>query len=633
MLKKSREKIKKEIKDILENIENVAEKSKHLSSVATEYQKARDLYYKELNDEKNAKTMQHIMDVLNFVINDGSLNEMMSGTTGDGKPWSYPNLTTFDDKAFKLIENELKTKKSNKLIARYADFLWLAKRDYKKAKIAVDSYLKLIGEYEKNDLNNPDQHFGLDVLESFKRSFQLSKSIKYKYDVVLKELRRLLFGFNPLSSSNAKLTIDLVEIVLENRKDFKDSKFWQDLIALCEKKSEKLVSENKWYFSREYLLNIKKIEELVFGKKNNKWDILIAESYVAEADNHKEGKSFAELSFLINAIEEYSKLKNYKKVEELKRRYVESSKLVAFNEISTKVDISDIVKNSKNRAKKICKLKAEDIIKILVVSPNFFPTFDQIEKMADKSSKKFIFQSIFGRLVFDQNMNQPKKYSSDEEKRFASILEQFGFAMSIYRHEIEILIMTLVGKKAVNCKDLMLFFKKNSWFGKMYEVKDKKGEVILKTRKIIDLIEPGLRQYFKAINKSLEKKKIPHQEIMLATDSLVLKVEGIIREIYRLLGKPTFIIRNIKGGESITYEKDLNDFLNDDFLEALLGKDLILVMKYLLTESMGHNLRNNVGHCLIQIESYSLLNLHILFLIIIRLGNYKFEVVVNEKKE
>jgi len=564
------------------------------------------------------------MDVLNFTIRDGTLIEMMSGTTSDGKPWSYPDLSTFNESAFKVIENELKKTKSDKLKARYADFLWLTKKNYQAAKIAVDSYLKLITEYEKEDLKNTDQHFGLDVLKSFERAFQISKSINYKSDTTRTELERLVFNFNSFSSSKAKLTIDLVEIALGNKKDFRNKIFWKNLIKACEKQAERLADNNQWYFARNFISNIKKIEELILKTKNKKRDSYIAESYILEADSHRARKSFAELHFLTKAIEEYKKLKNYKKVEELKKRYSESSKNVEFGEISTTMNVSKIVANAKKRAEKVCKLKPEEIIGFLLAAQNFFPKFDQIEKTVNDHAKKYI-SHLFGRTFFDQNMNQPRDYSSDEERHLSFILEQYGIAMSIYKIEIEILMARLITEKIIVWNDIASFLKKHSWFGRFFEVKDRKGKVVLKTRKIIDLIEPGIKLYFQALRKSYKKQKIVFPEVMLATDSLTLKIEGIIREFYRLLGKPTFVTRSVKGGNAITYEKDLNDFLRDEFSKELFGKDLVLAMRYLLTESAGKNLRNNIGHCLIQRESYDILNLHLLFLIILRLGGYELK--------
>ena len=98
MAKDEKSEARKEIKRILIDLDNVAEKSKFLHQIVDEYQKVRDLYHNELKDKKNAGKMQTIMDVLNFVIKDGKLGEMMSGTTGDGKLWKYPAVDSFDDK-------------------------------------------------------------------------------------------------------------------------------------------------------------------------------------------------------------------------------------------------------------------------------------------------------------------------------------------------------------------------------------------------------------------------------------------------------------------------------------------------------------------------------------------------------
>jgi hypothetical protein len=619
--------IKKQIKEILENIDNVAEKSKYLHEVANEYQKARDLYFKELKDEKSAQKMQWIMDVLNFVISDNTLKEMMSGTTKDGKPWKYPDISAFPESGFKEVEKAFKTTKSITLKARYADFFWLSKKDYKKARIAIDSYFKLIKKYEEADTKNPSNHYGLDVLDSFKRAFQISKSISYKKDEVKNELKRLCFNFNPNSSSKFKLTIDLVEIAINNKKDFRSKEFWGRLVAVCENHYKKLCGNKNWYFARDYLNSAKKIEMAVLNKKTNKWDKLIAESYLFEADSHKSQKSFAELSSLINAIEEYQKLKDVKKVEELKKRYKESSKDIQFNEFKTEIDLSKVIDDAKRQAEELSKLQPEEVFKYLVVSPNLFPRFDNIEKTVNENEKKFVFQHLCNQSIFDHNMNIAREYCSEEEKHFAAILQQFGISLVIYRVYLEIIIEKLIEQNILTWTNTKAFLKKYSWYKETYEIKNREGKILLKTQKWIDLIEPGIKLYLTSTKKYLKgkKKKISYSNIILASDSLVMKIEGLIREIFQILDRPTFVIRKEKGDKSITIEKDLNTFLVDDFAKQIFNNDLRLLMRFLLTEPSGHNLRNNIGHCLIQREHYNLLNLHLLFLVILRLGNYKFE--------
>lgn len=620
--------IKKQIKKILENINVVAEKSKYLHEVANEYQKARDLYFKELKNKKSAQRMQWMMDILSFVISDNRLKEMMSGTTKDRKPWKYPDISTFTESSFKEAEKALKNTKSIMLKARYADFLWLSKRDYKKARIALDSYLELIKKYEKADKRNPNNHYGLDVLSSFKRVFQISKSINYKKDDAKNELKRLCFNFNPDSSSKFKLTIDLIEIAINNKNDFRNKKFWEELIIICKNHYKKLYENKNWYFARDYLNNAKRIETAVLNKKTNKWDKLIAESYLSEAGNHKSQKSFAELSSLINAIEEYQKLKDFKKVEELKKRYKKSSKDIQFNEFKTEINLSKVISNAKKQADELSKLQPEEVFKYLVVSPNLFPRFDDIEKTVKKNEKRFVFQHICNQSVFDQNMNIAREYCSEEEKHFVAILQQFDIFLVIYRVYLEIILEKLIEQNILTWMNTKAFLKKYSWYKKIYEIKDRKGKVLLKTQKWIDLIEPGIKLYLISAKKYLKsgKKRLPYSNIILASDSLVMKIEGLIREMFHILDKPTFTIRKGKGGRNnTTIEKDLNVFLVDDFAKQIFNNDLRLLMRFLLTEPSGYNLRNNIGHCLIQREHYNFLDLHLLFLIVIRLGNYKFE--------
>ena len=620
---------KKQIEEILKNIDAIAEKSKYLHEVANEYQKARDLYFKELKDKKSAQKMQWIMDVLNFEIYGNTIKEKMSGTTEDGNPWKYPDISTFTKSGFEEAEKAFKNTKSITLKARYADFFWLTKKDYKKARTAVDSYLELIKKYEEADKKSPSDHYGLDVLTSFKRAFRISKSISYKEKEVKNELKRLCFNFNPSSSSKFKLTIDLVEIVVDNKKDFKNKKFLKELVVICDSYQKELCENKNWYFARHFLNNAKKIETIILNRKTNKWDKLIAKSYLFEADSYKSQKNFAELSSLIKAINEYQKLKNFKKVEELKKRYKKSSKNIQFNEFKTEINLSKVVSNAKKQASELSKLQPKEIFKYLMISPNLFPRFEDIEGAVNKDEKEFVFMHICNQSVFDRNMNVAREYHSKEEKHFAAILQRFDMSLVVYQVYLEIIMEKLIEENILTWSTTKSFLKEYSWYKKTYEIKNRDGKILLKTQKWIDLIEPGIKLYLVSIKKYLKggKKKFPHSDIILASDSLVMKIEGLIRETFQILGKPTFIIRKEKGGKNITIEKDLNSFLIDDFAKEIFSEDLRLLMRFLLTEPSGRNLRNNIGHCLMQKEYYNFLNLHLLFLIVLRLGNYKFEKV------
>jgi len=618
---------KTQIREILKNIDTIAEESKYLCEVVNKYQSARDLYYKELNDKNGAQKMQWMMEILSFVIIDNTLTEMMSGVREDGKLWKYPDISTFTEGGYKEAERALSKTKSIVLRARYADFFWLSKGDYEKARTALDAYLKLIKKYEEADKTKPNDHYGLDVSYSFKRAFQISRSINYRKNDVNDELERLCFNFNTNSTSRLKLTIDLIEIALDNKNDFKNRKFWKELLIICENSYKKLSEGESWHFGREYLSRAKKIDFTILDKKSSKWDELIAESYLLEADSDKTRKSFVEPSSLLCAIKEYQKLKDFDKVEELTKRYKESLKNVQFKELKIGINPSQVISIAKRQANELSKLKPEEVFKYLVVGPDLFPRFNDIEKAVKQSEKKFLFQHICNKSVLDQDMNIVREYHSEEEKHFAAILQQFGISLFAHRAYLETILEELIEQDILTWRNARAFMEKNSWYKKTYEVKNRKGEVVLKTKKWIDLFEPGIKLYLTSARKYFknERKKPPYSNIILASDSLVMKIEGIIREVFCILNKSTFTIRREKGGKSITTEKDLNALLIDDFAKEIFNDDLVLLMRFLLTEPLGHNLRNNIGHCLIQKEHYNFSDLHLLFLIILRLGNYRFE--------
>lgn len=73
--------------------------------------------------------------------------------------------------------------------------------------------------------------------------------------------------------------------------------------------------------------------------------------------------------------------------------------------------------------------------------------------------------------------------------------------------------------------------------------------------------------------------------------------------------------------------------LFDDIIADLKGtlerpssfvKDHLTMLKYVMSEKIGWNLRNEVAHSLLQIEDYSLDKVVVLFCLILKLSKYVF---------
>lgn len=111
---------------------------------------------------------------------------------------------------------------------------------------------------------------------------------------------------------------------------------------------------------------------------------------------------------------------------------------------------------------------------------------------------------------------------------------------------------------------------------------------------------------------------------MLAMDSLALKIEGLVRDICVFSGITTFYQVKDKQGRSIIREKDINWLLREDPIKNLFDEDDLLLFKFVLVEKAGLNLRHKIAHCLIDYLEYSISHMHLLLLVLLKLGRYDF---------
>ncbi len=132
-------------------IDAIADNSKYVCQFVDEFKPIKQ-HYIEKKDEVGIQKIQSIIDVLNFKIEDGEQKGVTPAIIEFGETRKHPENSGFSEETFKIIENELLKTTSIKLKAHYSDFLWFAKKDYTKAKIAIETYLQLVGVYEEKDI-------------------------------------------------------------------------------------------------------------------------------------------------------------------------------------------------------------------------------------------------------------------------------------------------------------------------------------------------------------------------------------------------------------------------------------------------------------------------------------------------
>jgi hypothetical protein len=607
-----------EIDELHKHLETDAGNYKYDHQIANLFQKLRDRK-NEARQAETAEKAQWEIDCFSFRTQSGELKCMFSGTDENGQPWEYPSISKVSDKELEYIESRLKSTSNPILKARYSHILWESPRKHiKYAKLAVDSYLELVSFYERKDKVDPQAHNGLDVLNSFEDASFLAFKVNYRVDDIRSEVGRLIRKFNFDSSSAFVMRARLIRHMFEGKAKFPTNCF-SGFPEVCLNLGQRLFEEGKFHNAIDIFTAGEKVDNKLFQKTHN-WNRSIAESYEGLMSERDES-DLAVTFFCQNAIEYYKKIKDEKKCRELEDRYEQLKGKQQFQKFSQEIDLTQYRKTCKEIAEKICAEEAEKIISIMIADKSLLPTFKDMKKRADEISKKTILTHIAPVSITDQYGHTAEHFSTDDEKEYYRVLEQYSWEIKLGKQILinEIFIMAVKDGK-LNLYSVMEFFEKRSWYGKNIKKSIPHGE---STYNWLNLIAPSMNEYFNQMHAHfLEPAYSPN--FVLAMDSLALKIEGLVRDICTFSGITTFFQTKDKQGRNIVREKDINWLLREEPIKALFDEDDLLFFKFVLVEKAGINLRHKIAHCLIEFSEYNITYMHLLILVLLKLGRYDF---------
>lgn len=244
----------------------------------------------------------------------------------------------------------------------------------------------------------------------------------------------------------------------------------------------------------------------------------------------------------------------------------------------------------------------------------WYETDDSIQALSDA-----VDNGLIGTLplsCLDRYGNTVKTYTPAEGKFWST----YSFFFKIGTLKMLKLFMAAIDSQKLSYDSVLNYLEK-TWLNEPIE-RNYNGKKICVVP--LDTVKPGLKRIFDEL-KQAEGSYIP--DYVTIIDSLTLKIEGLLRFFIEKLKIPTFAKRRSKDGDVIM-EK-----LFDDIIADLKGtperpssfvKDHLTMLKYVMSEKIGWNLRNEVAHSLLQIEDYSLDKVVVLFCLILKLSKYVF---------
>jgi hypothetical protein len=532
---------------------------------------------------------------------------------------SIKSLPFYDiDRNFtEYFENRLKQVSNPFLLARYYHILWLENKHNNNALGAIKYYFEAKEMVIKQKINNKDWSF--DLLECLKRSFIIKRNIKNEADYfnIEQEIVSTIsifiedeWGFN--------LCFRLLNIILLSHRYFKDI-LNEDLFTKLTQYANKLIVKNESFHAIRLLELIIKISEKMNYNTINLYENLGAAN---EARINEFNKSNGSMTYCIEAIKIYSKLKNYSKVEELKKIYEEISSNMRFGVVKTEIDTKPIIDAVKSQIAILQKLPTNDSIQFFIYDKMFIPSKDMLVSEIKKEKEGFLTSLVGGNYsIFDQRGNIVKNCSTDEEKNWYKIIRGYGWMMNINSISINLTIKELIKMEKITLEAIYNYMMNNTWLSLIFNFSDNGGNKISYTHS--NILHTLLSEYFRIFYKYLSSEKLFCTDFLMFIDSMTIKIEGLIRELFTINKYPTITTNNDAG---TAHEKDLNALLYDEHIKAFLDEDELLFYKYLFIEQGGLNLRNRVAHSLLLEQEYNIEYANLLFLALLRL--FKFNAYV-----
>ncbi len=533
-------------------------------------------------------------------------------------PWDR-----YEEKQFTYLMERQKTVKNKMLKAHYSHILWLSpKKEIEFARDAVDSYLWL-SEYYSNNQETGLKFITLTILNVIINAYRISFQIKYKTEEAKCVLISLVKDYKQNDESVAVIKLKLIELMIQDRKNFTNTDL-DGVDQFCESYSVVLSKKAKFILAIDILEIGKKVSSILKRCSIN-WVGMIATCYENLMQNHKKKNTNLALDFCESAIRNYRDAGDEEKVKELEKQFTQLKKQQKFMEIAppfskkTKQDYLDGIemyeKDCRTVAERLVKEKSsEEIINILIYDKSFVPKLDEVEHITVQDMKKRIFSQLLPVHLIDRQGHKAEIFHTKEEKKKFELLRNYRVELKMrYVFLNEVIIAALKNEK-LNFTVLEKYLKNYSWLGKSLPRTYANDHII--EFNWLSLLTPSLKSYFEHTTKCLEDNSF-NPNYVLCIDSLILKIEGIIRDLCKFSNiSTTYIPRN----RDVVMEKDIHHLFREEELKGIINADDLFFFKFVLIEKGGYNLRHNVAHSLLLPNDYSLYFMNLLFLILLKLA-------------
>lgn len=556
------------------------------------------------------------------------LSWKMSGTQqitdGSEIPIYWPDVRSYKNEDFEFFEERYKACKNVYAKTEYGLMVYFGqKTDYSKRNEfktqLCDELIKLANEYYTQTKAGDISQLG-NIQHTLILAFKIASSSKLEPQLkaIIDIMYEIHQNWDIESTNTSYIPLRFSSFMSENYGVFKEHVDFAKIISRNEYAIE-LVEKNNLYSAADALIINDKIKQKV-GQPID--DSLRQRAEVYERIAKLRERDMACIHFIELALNLYKQLKDEVKTNELEKLYSEKRGSFPLNQVSSPLPQAYTDAVNAFIEQTIESNSEESLLHEFINSP-WYETDDSIRSLSEAVDMGFI--DLLPLAIIDERGNTIKIYSPEDGRFWSTYSYYFGFGTITMLELFKAALMS--GKLSY---ESTIKYLENSWLNEPIERNYNGGKVTVIP---LDTIKPGIKKIFEEFQRVLEEEKY-ECDFVTCIDSLTLKVEGILRFFCEKLGISTFASRR-SNNVTVIMEKLFDDLIADvkDTPERPTGfiEDHRTLIKYVMSEKIGWNLRNEVAHSLMQIKDYSVDKIIVLFCLILKLSAYTF--VENQPEE
>lgn len=610
--------------DLLSNLDKEKEKDAEVIRLA-------DLEWQALNIRKSFDYKEDASE--------GRLNGLswqMSGTktSADGKelPHYWPDVIVLTDEDFKYFEEVWQGSKNDFIKAEFGLLVYFGKRTaMSKGQKFAKELFNVIHKLTRNYESKIESHQGYKSYYAyFINNTRLLAGIAFRSNLK-QESQQLADYLIQVYDNNTFIEKGLISIYAEissliaiHFSHFKNLISLDDLIEKNLLNLNNVKEKDRW--AGISLINqTKKIRE---KQKKDLDDLLLEKAIIYEqlASEAEKNNPPAVSAFIIDAMKLYKSAGNEDGFKRMQQLYAKKRGELQLSEFEYEIP-KEFREDIDRKIMETISESDENNIFIHWIMTPWYSSYKDIESNYKSTKDHTPLLSITPVAVLDKYGNVIARYSSNEEIEKYNILTSYNYNFQLGTTIMVKFIFAAMRAGKLTFHSLMNYLA-DSWINEplIYTSQNMQYEI-----KPVDTLKPVFVRFFiEAGNYMANRPELI--DLVTLTDSLTLKVEQLLRQFCFKANIPTF--KRKKGNEDIMMEKTLDELLAelgnnpDDSTRVNINfnEDHKQMIKFVLTEKGGWNLRNEVAHGLLDLNEYTIEKPIVLMSLILKLSSYKFSI-------